>query len=273
MKKISLIFMAVMIAALAGCAGDTEGTTNTLATVASFELDASSTGRTINLVWSEVTDVDGYKIYFKENGTGDWAEIGTSTTTAYTDNATVAGTYSVKAYKGEDLSENFATAASTMPNIINTTFTIYDRWSAADSHSAFQFNPNDGLTGLASDTGFEKDMYAWDEDKGDGAVWLYSANFGYYASSRQSYFQTPASGVYGNCDPSGSWVGTAYKISASDSVVFVKLPYSGGTNAFVKMYNLSVTPDPDTPRGTIVSFSYEYQPNDLGLTVFTSRAN
>ena len=273
MKKISLIFMAVVIAALAGCAGDSTTEPGTLADVTSFELDASSTGRTIKLVWSEVTDVDGYKIYFKADGTGDWSEIGESTTTAYTDNATNAGSYSVRAYKGDDLSENLATAVSTMPNIVSTTYTIYDRWSADTRYSAFQFGPNSGLTGLASDTGFDKDIYAWDENKGDGNVYLYSANFGYYASGRQSYFQTPQSSGYGYCEPSGTWVGTSFQIYASDSVIFVKLPYQGGTNAYVKMYNLSVTPDPDTNRGTIVSFSYEYQPNDLGLTVFTSRSN
>ncbi len=273
MKKISLIFMAVMIAALAGCAGDSTTEPGTLATVASLQLDASSTGRTINLVWSEVTDVDGYKIYFMADGTGAWSEIGTSTTTAYTDNATNAGTYSVKAYKGDDLSADYATAVTTMPNIVSTTYTIYDRWSASDRHSAFIFGATAGQTGLASDANFVKDIYAWDEDKGDGDVYLYSGNFGYYGDDNQSYFQTPESSAWGNCDPNGTWYSTSYQLYSSDSVVFIRLPYTGNTNAYVKMYNLTVTPDPDTDRGTIVSFSYEYQPNDLGLTVFTSGSN
>ncbi len=274
MKKISLIFVAVMIAALAGCAGDSTTEPGTLANVASLELDNSSTGRTINLVWSEVTDVDGYKIYFKADGTGDWSEIGTSTTTAYTDaDAMNAGTYSVRAYKGDDLSADYATAVSTMPNIISTTFTIYDNYSAADTYSGFIFGATDGTAGSAASTGFAQDIYAFDRSKGDADVWLYSGNFGDFGNGNQAYFQVPAETGYGFCEPSGTWFNESYILYTSDSVVFVRLPFSGNTNAYVKMYNLSVTPDPNTDNGTIVSFSYEYQPDDRGLTVFSSRAN
>lgn len=243
MKKLSILFMAVMVAVLAGCAGDTTPNEGDLSIVQDVQLDATSAGVTIVLTWSEVSDdIDGYKVYFRADATGSYAEVGESTTTTYTHTADNAGDYVVMAYEGDN------------------------------SSSA---NSNAGQTGLASDTDFYKDMYAWDEDKGDGNVYLYSGTFGYYGSGagyagNQSYFQTPESGAWGNCDPNGTWIGTSYQLYASDSVVFVELPYSQGPSSYAKMYNISVTQDPDTPRGTIVSFSYEYQPNTLGLTVFTS---
>lgn len=276
MKKLSILFMAVMVAVLAGCAGDTTPNEGDLSIVQDVQLDATSAGVTIVLTWSEVSDdIDGYKVYFRADATGSYAEVGESTTTTYTHTADNAGDYVVMAYEGDNSSSANSNAVSTMPNIISTSYTIYDRWSASDRHSAFIFGSTAGQTGLASDTDFYKDMYAWDEDKGDGNVYLYSGTFGYYGSGagyagNQSYFQTPESGAWGNCDPNGTWIGTSYQLYASDSVVFVELPYSQGPSSYAKMYNISVTQDPDTPRGTIVSFSYEYQPNTLGLTVFTS---
>lgn len=276
MKKLSILFMAVMIAAIAGCAGDTTEPGGTLATVQDLQLSDTSTGRTIVLVWSAVTgDIDGYKIYFDADNTGTWVEVGESTTTTYTHTATNAGTYSVRAYKGTDYSENYSNEASTMPNIVNVTYTIYDQFAPAELPSGFIFGENAGQTGMAGSTAFKQDIYAYDESKGDNEVWLYSGNFGptQYANGNQTYFQEPASGVYGNCDPNGTWIPTSYVLYTSDSVVFLALPFSTGGSAYVKMYGLTVAPEPTSNNGTMVSFKYEYQSNDLGLTVFTSNAN
>jgi hypothetical protein len=275
MKKIAILFMAVVIAAVAGCAGDdSSGTGGDLTTVQGLEIDATSTGRSVVLVWNAITDdIDGYKIYFKADGTGNWVEGGESTTTTFTHNATVAGHYAVRAYKGDNYSENYSNEVSSMPNIVNITYTIYDNYSPADKPSGFIFGPTSGQTGFASQAGFVQDIYAYDESKGDNDVWLYSGNFGTFGNGNQSYFQTPASGVYGNCNPSGTWYGTSYQLYTSDSVVFVELPYAGGRSAYVKMYGLNVAPDPDSNNGTSVSFKYEYQPNTLGLTLFTSNSN
>jgi len=274
MRKLSLIFMAVLVAALAGCAGDTTSPDGDLAVVQGLELDASSTGRTIVLVWTAVADeIDGYRVFFQSDGTGSFEQVGEVTTTTFTHNATVAGKYVVVAYKGENTSSANSNEASTMPSIVNVTYTIYDNYSAADKPSGFIFGETSGQTGMASSAGFVQDLYAYDESKGDNDIWLYSGNFGTFGNGNQSYFQTPASGAYGNCDPAGSWNGNAYKLLTSDSVVFVKLPYNSGTNAYAKMYGLTVTPDSETNNGTLVSFSYEYQNNTLGLTVFTSNAN
>lgn len=275
MKKLSILFMAVMIAAIAGCAGDdTTDPGGTLTTVQGLEIDNTSTGRTVVLTWAAITDeIDGYKIYFKADGAGSWVEGGTSTTTTFTHNAVVAGTYAVRAYNGDNYSENYSNEVSSMPNIVNVTYTIYDNYSPADKPSGFIFGATAGQTGMASSAGFVQDIYAYDESKGDDDVWLYSGNFGTYGNGNQSYFQTPASGVYGNCDPNGTWYSTSYQLYTSDSVVFVELPYASGNSAYAKMYGLSVAPDPDSNNGTMVSFMYEYQGNDLGLTLFTSNSN
>jgi hypothetical protein len=75
---------------------------------------------------------------------------------------------------------------------------------------------------------------------------------------------------YGYCNqyPTGTWYEN-YELYTNDRVVFCALPFPGGDIIYVKMYALNISPDPDSPRGTIVSFRYEYQtlPN---ITVFTS---
>lgn len=275
MKKLGILFMAVMIAAIAGCAGDdSTGEGGTLTTVQGLEIDETSTGRTVVLVWNGISDeIEGYEIYFKADGTGSWVVGGTSTTTTFTHNATVAGTYAVRAYNGDNYSENYSNEVSTMPNIVNVTYSIYDNYAPADYHSGFIFGATSGQTGFASQTGFVQDIYAYDDSKGDNEVSLYSGNAGTFGNGNQSYFQEPSGSSYGNCDPDGSWNGNSYPLYTGDSVVFVALPYSNGTFAYAKMYGLQITPEPTSNNGTEVSFMYEYQSNDLGLTLFTSNAN
>ncbi len=276
MKKLSLIFAAVMIAALAGCAGDTEGPNGDLAIVQDVQLDASSTGRTIVLVWSAVDDVDGYKVYFRADATGSYTELGESTTTTYTDNnATNAGDYVVIAYEGDNTSSANSNAVSTMPTVVSGTYTIVDNWAPAAMPSGFIFGATSGTTGSASSPSFEQDIYAYDDDyKGDTNVSLYSGNQGSFGNGRQSYFQEPAGNGY--CDPAGTWYSTSYKLLTGDSVVFVSLTDgSNNINGYAKMYGLSVVGS-STEHGTEVTFSYEIQVGQQGagyLTVFTSSIN
>ncbi len=274
MKKLGLIIVAVLVAALAGCTGDTTTPSGgDLSVVQDLQLDAASTGRTIVLIWTAVSDdIDGYKVFFRADETGSYAEVGESTTTTYTHSATNAGDYVVIAYKGDNTSSANSNAVNTMPNIVSGSYTIYDNFSGASTHSGFIFGATSGQTGSAYSSSFAQDLYAYDESKGDDDVWLYSGNFGEFGNGNECFFQTPASSAYGNCNPD-SWTPNSYQLYTSDSVVFVKLPYASGENAYAKIYNLSVTPDPATDNGTIVSFSYEYQPKELGLTVFTSYAN
>ncbi len=105
MRKLSLIFMAVLVAALAGCAGDTTNPDGDLAVVQGLQIDATSTGRTVVLVWNAVADdIDGYRVFFQADGSGSFDQAGEVTTTTYTHSATVAGKYVVIAYEGENTS-------------------------------------------------------------------------------------------------------------------------------------------------------------------------
>ncbi len=236
-------------------------------------LEPTSTGRTVNLAWEPLAcEVDGYLVYFKADATGSWVVIGESTTATFTHNATNAGSYAVKAYKGENYSSGYSNEVDTMPSIVSVTYSIYDNYSPADRHSAFIFGESGGQTGMAPSADFVQDIYAYDDSKGDNDVSLYSGNFGPFGNGNQSSFQEPSAGEYGNCDPDGTWFSTSYPLYTSDSVVFVQMPFMSGTNAYAKIYGLSVTPDPTTNHGTMISFSYEYQTNDLGLTLFTSNS-
>ena len=225
------------------------------------------------LVWSAVADVEGYKVYFKADATGNYVEAGDVTGTTFTHSAVVAGEYSVMAYDGDNTSSGYATAVSTMPMIFNSTYTIYDQFAEASMPSGFIFETVSGeygVTGLAGSTSFEQDMSAYDDSKGDYDVSLYSGSE-QYENGNPSYFQVPASGVYGNCDPSGNWY-ISKELYTSDSVLFVELPYNNANSAYAKLYNINVA-EASTANGTSVSFSFEYQDNTLGLTLFTSNAN
>lgn len=270
MKKLGILFMAVMIAAIAGCAGDdSSGTTGDLAVVQNLEIDASSTGRTVVLVWSAVADVEGYKVYFKADATGNYVEAGDVTGTTFTHSAVVAGEYSVMAYDGDNTSSGYATAVSTMPSIVNITYKIYDNYAPADYHSGFIFGETSGETGSAASSSFKQDIYAYDDDKGDDTVSLYSGNAGTFPEGYDSNFQVPDS-VYGNCDPAGFNYGTSIPLISTDDAIFVELVYDNSNNAYAKMYDIQITAEPTSNNGTEVSFMYEYQNNTLGLTLFTS---
>jgi len=283
MRKLSLIFMAVLVAALAGCAGDTPTGNGDLVVVQDLQLDAASTGRTIVLVWTAVSDgIDGYRILFQSDGTGSFEQVGEVTTTTFTHTATVAGKYAVIAYKGDNTSSANSNEVTTMPTIYSGTFTIVDNNAPASQPSGFIFGGSSvGRTGMASEPTFVQDIYAYDDDfKGDTNVSLYSGNKGTFSNGRQSYFQQPASSGYGYCEPYGGsaiWYNTSYKLHTGDSVVFIGLTNGSSINGYAKMYGISVTPSgSSSPHGTEVTFGYEIQYGQQGagnLTVFTSKAN
>lgn len=270
MKKLGLIVLLAGIVLMAGCAGDDPvGPTGTLETVTGLTIDASSAGRNVDLSWNAISeDVDGYKIYFRANSTGAWTDSVdvTSGTSGQHANAISAGYYTVKAYEGNNYSENNSNIVNTLPVDDTTTYMIYDNYSAATAHSAFIFGTaaGGGQTGLASNTGFVQDIYAWDLTKGDSNVWLLSGNWGTYGNGRQTYMFEPENAGYCNVYGSGTWYSESYKLLAGDERVYLYLH----TGDYVKIYDLNVQPDV-TEHGTTVSFSYEIQ-TLTGLTLFTS---
>ena len=258
MKKLGLLALMLGVALIAGCAGDDPaGPGGTLESVTGLEIDEDNCeGRDIALTWDAVSiDVDGYKVYFSTDES-EWTEVGDVTETTFTHTgATSAGYYTVKAYKGDDYSENNSNVVNTLPVNDTATYRIYDNFSPADKHSGFIFGTTQGggQTGLASSTSFRQDIYAWDLSKGDDDVWLLSGDFGEYGNGNKTLMQEPTAATY--CDPTGTWYDQSYQLYTTDERVYCKL-YDG---YYAKIYDLAITPDSDSENGTEVSFSYEVQ--------------
>lgn len=93
-----------------------------------------------------------------------------------------------------------------------------------------------------------------------------------FGNGNKTYFQEPQPGIFVYCEPDGDWIGTEYLPGSQDQVVFLKLPYVGGSAAYVKVMALTIAPEPASVNGTMVSFRYEYQSQDLGLCLFTNQS-
>ncbi len=273
MKKLGLMILVAGIILMAGCAGDDPaGPGGTLADVTGVEIGTASTGQSIAITWTAIDDVDGYKVWFRATSTADWVEVDDVTTNASTVTATSAGYYVVTAYEGTNNSENNSNEVTTMPSDVTFTYTIFDRWCPDTEHSGFIFGEDSGDTGLASNTGFLQDIYAWDYDTdGDDTVYLTSGGWGTYGNGSDSWMHEATNASYvearttANSGPSGPWYSNDYKLYTSDTRTYISL----SSGHYVKMYNLSIVPSSVTPRGTEVSFSYEYQTLE-GVTVFSS---
>lgn len=237
-----------------------------LPTVTGLFIDVGNTaGDSVSMMWDPIvgTEIDGYIVYFMPCAEGDWQVIDTVTTEACTDHATCAGNYSVKAYFGSELSEDYAAPVSDMPNIIAEWYTIYDQFAPADYHSGFIFGMTGGQTGYASDPGFVQDMYCYDYTKGDPDAGLSSGDYGPYGNGNEMWFYA-AEGVYGycpECDGSSGWWDHGMLYPADD-VIFGYL-YDG---YYVKIYIIDIFPEPISMNGTGVVLTYEIQPiNELRL--------
>ena len=274
MKKLGLMILVAGIVLMAGCAGDDPaGPGGTLADVEDVAIGTASTGQSIAITWTAIADVDGYKVYFRATSTADWTEVGDVTTNAFTHTASSAGYYVVTAYEGTNSSANNSNEATTMPSDVTVTYTIYDRWCPADKYSGFIFGENSGDTGLASDPLFLQDIYAWDYDTdGDLTVYLTSGGWGTYGNGSDSWMHEADNASYveartsANSAPSGPWYSQDYLLYTADTRTYISL----SSGHYVKMYDLSIVASSETPRGTEVSFSYEYQLID-GVTVFSSK--
>ncbi len=274
MKKLGLMMLVAGIILMAGCAGDDPaGPGGTLADVEGVAISSASDGQNIALTWTAIADVDGYKVWFRATSTGTYAEVDDVTTNASTVTATSAGYYVVTAYKGSDSSANNSTAVTTMPSDVTVTYTIYDRWCPADKHSGFIFGETSGQTGLASQTSFLQDIYAWDYDTdGDTVVYLTSGGWGTYGNGSDSWMHEATNASFvevrtaANSGSGGPWYSQDYMLYTSDTRTYISL----SNGHYVMMYDLSIVAISETPRGTDVSFCYEYQLLE-GVTVFSSK--
>jgi len=264
MKKLGLMLLVVGVVLMAGCAGDDpSGPSGTLENVTGLAIGSNSSGRDVILNWNAVDDVDGYKVYFRATSAGTWAEVGDVSATTYTHNASSAGYYAVKAYKDENYSEGNSNIVDTMPADVTDTYTIYDNYSPENQPSGFIFGATSGQTGSASSGSFYQDIYAYDEDMdGDDTVRLYSGDFGTFGNGAETWMAEPDNAGYCELYGTGDWYYN-YGLYAGDTSLFLYLENGN----YVKMYDVVVTPDPDSQNGTMVSFSYQIQTG--GLTLFT----
>jgi len=268
MRKISLVTMLLGVVLLAGCTGDDpSGPGGTLPDVTGFAInETASGGTTVVLQWNAVTTdgtdaIDGYKIYFRADESGTWTEVGDvpDGTLTYSHAASSAGYYGILAYEGEDTSENYATVDD-MPNLISSSYTIWNNHAPATAHSGFIFGATSGTTCLASQGGH--DMYCYDGGQGN-LTWLYSGDYGTFGGGNDTNFYEHASGYA--TPGSGPWNPPAGPMAVGD-VIFAEL-YDG---YWVKIY---VTALPHYTGGTTnaygITFFYDFQPIE-GLELFTT---
>jgi hypothetical protein len=245
MKKLGLMMLVAGIILMAGCAGDDPaGPGGTLADVADVAIGTASTGQSIAITWTALTDVDGYKVWFRTSSTVDWAEVGDVTTNAFTHTATSAGYYVVTAYEGTNNSANNSNEATTMPSDVTVTYTIYDRFCPIEEHSGFIFGETLGQSGFASETSFLQDIYAWDYDTdGDDKVYLLSGGWGTYGNGSDSWMHEAPNASYveerttANSGAQGPWYSQDYRLYTADTRVYISLE----SGHYVKMYNLQIT--------------------------------
>ncbi len=230
-------------------------------------VDPNSHGRDVVLSWNAVLGVDGYKVYFSPTEEEQWVEIiQTPLTSCLDSDAQSAGYYVVKAYQGEDVSPSYSNVASTMPNIIYANYTIYDNYCAGNLPNCFIFGEFEGEVGASWDPDFVQDMYVYNNTGDVGNISFYSGNYGPYGDGNQCFFQQPLASGY--CEEYGTWIETDYSPTSSQ-ILFIKLPRPSGGDAFVKVNVLYSVPY-WTETGTLICFKYQYQPEAMGLTLFTT---
>ena len=264
MKKLGLMLLAAGIILMAGCAGDDPvGPGGTLADVAGVTIDAASAGQDVVLTWTAITDVDGYKVWFKATSTGTWAEVDDVTTNTATHTATSAGYYVVTAYEGTNTSENNSTEVNTMPNQILVNYTIWDNHAPATEHSGFIFGETSGTTVLAVSSTVNN-LYCYDGDWTQSPCGFYSGDVTPFGTGLHTDM-IDAGSTFGY--PSGTqWWVTGY-ILAGD-VIFAEL----SNGHFVKIFVSAVPQHTVQPLSHGITFSYDYQPIE-GLSLFTTESN
>ena len=269
-KKLSLLALVLSVVLLTACEGDDPAGPGTLATVTGLEVLSTSAGQTVVLSWtiySGTETIDGYEVYFKTEGEGSWVALGTTTATGYEDIATVAGTYSVRAYEGDNYSTEYAIEASTMPvTATGGPYTIWDNHAPVAEHSGFMFGSSSGTTGLATDPAFHQDIYCYDGGWTESPCGFYSGNEDPFPQGGNDTDMIEVQGGHYGYPSGTSWWPKGF-IVAND-VIFAEL-YDG---YFVKIYVESVPQHTTQPASHGIVFTYEWQPIS-GLSLFTDNTN
>ncbi len=266
MKRLSLLVLAAALTLMVACEGDNpSGSGGTLDTVTGFAIDWTTTaGVDVVMNWTAVTDAEGYYVWFKADGAGEWVQVGDVATTTFTHTATSAGTYTVTAYAGEDTSEGYATEQSTMPIVISESYSIYDNYAPAEYPSGFIFGSTGGEAGLASSGGFVQDIYAYDPQQNPTYTELYSGDVEPFGDGLHTEMYALTSGDNPGAPPASGWWTTGYVVTGD--VIYGLL----ADDYFVKMYiNDVYGPVGGSANGTGIDFTYEWQ-DHAGVRLFTT---
>lgn len=269
MKKYAILLTALAVVLMAGCEGDDPGGGGgTLPQVDGLTIDTdNSAGRDIVLTWNAVDEAEEYEVYFSTTSGGNWTPLTpTTTNTTFThEDATSAGFYSVRAKDGDNYSEEYAASVNTMPTEVTTTYTIYDNYAPQDYHSGIKFGFSGAETGLASDAGFEQDIYAYEPTTtGDTEVQFRSGDMDPYSAGGNHTDMYEVGSTYGYPD-GNAWT---FGYMASGDVICGEL-YDG---YWIKVFVDDITAMSTGQNATSVTLHYEIQ--DLqGVSLFTTNSN
>jgi len=244
--------IALLVLVVASCDNNPSTPTGTLQVVSNLHInEGASAGQTVVLEWDELGSVDGYYIFFTENITGSWPQIGTSVSNSFSHtSAPYSGYYTVLAFEGSNTSSDFSNHTASGPIVIDSVFTIWDQ-NAVGEPTGFIFGDSYGSTGDASSESFKQDVYAFDGSWSQSPVGLFAGSAGYYPGG--VYCPVVRGIDTGHAPPSGYvdslWVQTGNFIYSYLS-----------DNHYVKIFVDSVIPHPTIPDCHGIRFHYHYQP-------------
>jgi len=236
-------------------------------TVTDLALSSQSSGRNIMLDWNDIPEVDGYRVFFKQTEQSDWLSLGDTPESHFTDTATVAGYYAVKAFSGNDFSLFYSNIVNTLPLDVTSFFVLFDEWTSPDTPDAFIFGPDSGSTGSAADTSFIQDIFARETPTDAMEISLFSGAAPPFESGNETFLGFSTYTSYCPEYGSGGWQ-DSLEVDVDDRRVFLYL----SDGSYVKMYDITLGSYPAgraNLAGTVITFSYEMQPG--GLSVFTMK--
>lgn len=169
----------------------------------------------------------------------------------------------MKAYKGTSVSADYSNTVNTIPNQIQTTYTIWDNHAPPDEHSGFIFGATSGQTGLAPSIAFIQDIYCYDGNWSQSPCGFNSGDIAPFGNGNHTDMNDAGS-TYGY--PIGSWWTTGYILPGD--VIFCGL----SDGHYVKLYVSSVQKHPVQPAAHGIVFYYDYQPIE-GLYLFTTESS
>jgi len=171
----------------------------------------AATSISITISWSSVTGATGYRIFRSASSTGTFAQVGTSTTTSYTDTGLTAGTtyyYEVAAYNSDNGTgyQSAAFSATTMgiPTGLVTTGATYNSisisWNSVTDATGYYIYRSSSSTGTFTQVGTSTTTSYTNTGLSGGTIYFYKVaaynSFGMGSQSTAVSQQTQYSSSY-----------------------------------------------------------------------------